>query len=69
MKQIKYKAKEDGIKTVLIDESFTSGMKSSKDKTVSKKNYTHRTRKHIGKLIMLSYDSNLPEKSPTLVGG
>ena len=47
-KQIEYKAREYGIKTVLIDESYTSGVDSLKEQTVSKENYTPEARKYGG---------------------
>jgi len=47
-KQIEYKASEYGIKTVLVDESYTSGVDSLKKQTVSKENYTPEARKHRG---------------------
>ncbi len=47
-KQIEYKAEEYGIKTILVDESFTSGVDSLKNVAVSKENYTPEARKHRG---------------------
>ncbi len=47
-KQIEYKAKEYGIKTILVDESYTSGVDSLINQTVSKENYTPEARKHRG---------------------
>ncbi len=47
-KQIEYKAGEYGIKTVLVDESYTSGVDSLKNVAVSKENYTPEARKHRG---------------------
>ncbi len=47
-KQIEYKAKEYGIKTILVDESYTSGVDSLKKVAVSKENYTPEARKHRG---------------------
>ncbi len=47
-KQIEYKAKEYGMKTVLVDESYTSGVDSLIKQTVSKENYTPEERKHRG---------------------
>ena len=47
-KQIEYKASEYGIKTVLVDESYTSGVDSLKKVAVSKENYTPEARKHRG---------------------
>jgi len=47
-KQIEYKAKEYGIKTILVDESYTSGVDSLKDVAVSKENYTPEARKYRG---------------------
>ncbi len=47
-KQIEYKAEEYGIKTILVDESYTSGVGSLKDVAVSKENYTPEARKHRG---------------------
>ncbi len=47
-KQIEYKASEYGIKTILVDESYTSGVDSLKDVAVSKENYTPEARKHRG---------------------
>ncbi|WP_456392339.1 RNA-guided endonuclease InsQ/TnpB family protein [Persephonella sp.] len=47
-KQIEYKAKEYGIKTVLVDESYTSGVDSLKGVAVSKENYTPEARKYRG---------------------
>ncbi|WP_231475411.1 transposase [Persephonella sp. KM09-Lau-8] len=45
-KQVEYKASEYGIKVVLVDESYTSGVDSLKDVAVSKENYTPEARKH-----------------------
>lgn len=47
-KQIEYKAKEYGIKVVLVDESYTSGVDSLKKVAVNKENYTPEARKHRG---------------------
>ncbi len=47
-KQIEYKASEYRIKTVLVDESYTSGVDSLKKVAVSKENYTPEARKHRG---------------------
>jgi len=47
-KEIEYKAKEYGIKTVLISESYTSGVDSLKNIAVSKENYTPEARKYRG---------------------
>ncbi|SNZ11175.1 transposase, IS605 OrfB family, central region, partial [Persephonella hydrogeniphila] len=47
-KQIEYKAEEYGIKVILVDESYTSGVDSLKNQTVSKKNYTPEARKFRG---------------------
>ena len=44
-KQIEYKGKEYGIKTVLVDESYTSGVDSLIKRTVSRENYTPEARK------------------------
>jgi len=47
-KQIEYKVKEYGIRTILIDESYTSGVDSLKKVAVNKENYTPEARKHRG---------------------
>ena len=47
-KQIEYKASEYGIKVVLVDESYTSGVDSLKNIAVNKENYTPEARKHRG---------------------
>ncbi|WP_083793082.1 RNA-guided endonuclease TnpB family protein [Hydrogenivirga sp. 128-5-R1-1] len=47
-KQIEYKAREYGIKVVLVDESYTSGVDSLKYVAVNKENYTPEARKHRG---------------------
>ncbi|WP_457641162.1 RNA-guided endonuclease InsQ/TnpB family protein, partial [Persephonella sp.] len=47
-KQIEYKASEYGIKTILINESYTSGVDSLINQTVSKENYTPEARKYRG---------------------
>ncbi len=47
-KQIEYKASEYGIKTILVDESYTSGVDSLKKVAVSKENYTPEARKNRG---------------------
>ncbi len=47
-KQIEYKASEYGIKVVLVDESYTSGVDSLKKVAVNKENYTPEARKHRG---------------------
>ncbi len=47
-KQIEYKAKEYGIKTILVDESYTSGVDSLKEVAVNKENYTPEARKYRG---------------------
>ncbi len=47
-KQIEYKAEEYGIKVVLVDESYTSGVDSLKNIAVNKENYTPEARKHRG---------------------
>ncbi len=47
-KQIEYKASEYGIKVVLVDESYTSGVDSLKEVAVNKENYTPEARKHRG---------------------
>ncbi|WP_457643566.1 RNA-guided endonuclease InsQ/TnpB family protein [Persephonella sp.] len=47
-KQMEYKAKEYGIKVILVDESYTSGVDSLKGVAVSKENYTPEARKHRG---------------------
>ncbi|WP_457628117.1 zinc ribbon domain-containing protein, partial [Persephonella sp.] len=45
---MEYKAKEYGIKVILVDESYTSGVDSLKGVAVSKENYTPEARKHRG---------------------
>lgn len=45
---IKYKAEEYGIKTILVNESYTSGVDSLRNQTVSKENYTPEARKYRG---------------------
>jgi len=47
-KQIEYKVSEYGIRTILVDESYTSGVDSLINQTVSKENYTPEARKHRG---------------------
>lgn len=47
-KQIKYKAEEYGIKTILVNEIYTSGVDSLRNQTVSKENYTPEARKYRG---------------------
>ncbi len=47
-KHIEYKAEEYGITTILVDESFTSGVDSLKNVAVSKENYTPEARKYRG---------------------
>ncbi len=47
-KQIEYKGKKYGIKTVLVDESYTSGVDSLIKQTVSRENYTPEARKYRG---------------------
>ena len=47
-KQIENKASEYGIKTILVDESYTSGVDSLEKVAVNKENYTPETRKHRG---------------------
>lgn len=47
-KQIEYKASEYGINTILVDESYTSGVDSLKDVAVNKENYTPEARKYRG---------------------
>ncbi|WP_457641062.1 IS200/IS605 family accessory protein TnpB-related protein, partial [Persephonella sp.] len=47
-KQIEYKASEYGIKTILINESYTSGVDSLKKVAINKENYTPDARKHRG---------------------
>jgi len=47
-KQIGDKANEYGIRTMLVDESYTSGVDSLKEVAVNKENYTPEARKHRG---------------------
>ncbi len=61
-KQIEYKASEYGIKTILVDESYTSGVDSLIKQTVSKENYTPEARKYRGLfksiLVVINADVN-----------
>jgi len=47
-KQIEYKSSEYGIKTVLVNENYTSGVDSLKKVAVNKDNYTPEARKYRG---------------------
>ena len=51
IKQIKYKAKRNGIKVVMINESYTSGCSCIDDYEISKKCYNKKRRKKRGDFI------------------
>ena len=61
-KQIEYKAKKYGIRTILVDESYTSDVDSLIKQTVSKENYTPEARKYRGLfksiLVVINADVN-----------